>query len=91
MNEITTIIIISGIASFFLLLISKWGIPDKVYRYEHTPKLIQELVRCDFCMCFWSCLMISLFFNIGYSIDGVIDHILIVFISTVFTRKLIQR
>lgn len=44
-------------ATFIILLITKWGIREKVQIYG--PKLISDMFNCDFCLSFWICFVLS--------------------------------
>lgn len=52
------IVIVALVAAFTVLLISRIGLRDFII--THSPKLISELFSCDFCLCFWIGLTITL-------------------------------
>ena len=52
------IIIISLTAAFVILFITKIGIRN--WLAERSPKLIYEMLNCDFCLSFWVGLAITL-------------------------------
>lgn len=49
-------------ASFFILLIERLGIRENVQ--TRAPKLISDMFRCDFCLSFWVCVVLSVIFYI---------------------------
>lgn len=46
------------LAAFFLLLAYKWGVVE--YLQVHGSKLVSEMARCDFCMSWWLCVILTL-------------------------------
>lgn len=59
LDALLTIATIVALASaFFILFISKIGLRDKVIL--HAPKLISCMFECDFCLSFWTALVISM-------------------------------
>jgi hypothetical protein len=62
-NGLLAIVTVVALASaFFILLISKIGLRDKVIL--RAPKLISQMFECDFCLSFWVALVISILFSI---------------------------
>ena len=57
---ITEMILLALCASFIILLITKFGWREKVQIYG--PKLISGMFNCDFCISFWTCLVLSVLF-----------------------------
>lgn len=49
--------IVALASAFFILFIGKIGLRDKVIL--HAPKLISQMFGCDFCLSFWTALVIS--------------------------------
>jgi hypothetical protein len=54
---ITEMILLALYASFIILLITKFGWREKVQIYG--PKLISDMFNCDFCISFWTCVVLS--------------------------------
>lgn len=54
---LTTATIVALASAFFILFIGKIGLRDKVIL--HAPKLISRMFECDFCLSFWTALVIS--------------------------------
>lgn len=52
------IVIVALITAFTVLLISKLGLRD--YIIIKGPKKVSQLFSCDFCLCFWVGLTITL-------------------------------
>lgn len=52
------IVIVALIAAFTVLLISKIGLRDFII--IKGPKKVSQLFSCDFCLCFWVGLTITL-------------------------------
>lgn len=57
MSVLHQIIIVALITTFIVLLISKIGLRDFIIM--RSPKLISKLFSCDFCLCFWTSVLIS--------------------------------
>lgn len=51
------IFIIALISAFIILLITKIGLRDSVI--EHGPKLISRMFNCDFCLSFWTSVLVT--------------------------------
>lgn len=51
------IFIIALISAFTILLITKIGLRDFVI--EHGPKLISRMFDCDFCLSFWTSVLVT--------------------------------
>ena len=58
MPALHQIVIVALIAAFTILFISRIGLRDFIIM--HSPKPISELFSCDFCLCFWIGLTITL-------------------------------
>ena len=87
MSEIHFIVItlqIALVTAFFILLIGKLGIRDKVI--AKAPKLISQLFDCDFCLSFWTALILAIILAIFFSEYYII---FIPIISAPITRILI--
>lgn len=53
---------VAMVATFGIQLMTKMGIRDEVI--AKAPKLISKAFECDFCLCWWTCLAISLLISI---------------------------
>lgn len=78
------LIYISLASAFIILLIGKIGIRDGII--ARAPKLISQLFDCDFCLSFWTSLILAIILAIFF---GEMSIILIPIISTPITRILI--
>ena len=58
MSILHQVIIIALMTAFIVLLIGKLGIRD--YIIIRGPKKVSQLFSCDFCLCFWVGLTITL-------------------------------
>lgn len=54
---LTHVIIIALISAFVILFITKVGLRDSVI--EHGPKLISRMFNCDFCLSFWTSVLVT--------------------------------
>lgn len=45
-------------ASFAITLLNKWGLRESVI--VRAPKLLSDMFSCDFCLCFWASVLLSL-------------------------------
>ena len=52
--------IVASIAAFLLLAAYKMGIVE--YLQVHGNKLVSEMAHCDFCMCWWLSVAVSVVF-----------------------------
>ena len=71
-------------AAFVILLIGKLGIRDRVI--AKAPKLISQLFDCDFCLSFWTSVILAAILAIFFS---ELSILFIPIISTPITRILI--
>lgn len=78
------IILTAFLAAFIILFIDKIGLRDKII--QEAPKLISELFSCDFCLSFWTAVLITVFV---VSISGNSMLCFIPLFSTPLTRILI--
>ena len=81
---LSALIYIALVAAFIILLIGKLGIRDSII--ARAPKLISQLFDCDFCLSFWTSLILAIFLAIFFREMSII---LIPIISTPITRILI--
>lgn len=63
MLQINTLYIVALIATFLILLIRRIGLADKIVERSKV-KLISELFSCDYCLSFWTSLIISAFYAV---------------------------
>lgn len=57
---LTYVVIISLISAFVILFITKTGY--RTWLSERAPKLIYEMLNCDFCLSFWISVVVTLAF-----------------------------
>lgn len=81
---LSALIYIALAAAFAILLIGKIGIRDGII--ARAPKLISQLFDCDFCLSFWTSLILAIILAIFFNEMSII---LIPIISTPITRILI--
>lgn len=79
-----TALAVACVAAFLLLLAYKWGIVE--WLTVHGNDIVSEMAHCDFCMCWWLCVILSLLVVI---ITNEASALLIALISTPIARKLI--
>lgn len=62
MLEVT--VIVALFAAFLVLFISRFEVRQDVSIREwlqtRSPRLVADMLRCDFCLCWWVCLALSL-------------------------------
>lgn len=75
---------ISLAAAFVILFIGKTGIRDSII--AEAPELISKLFGCDFCLSFWTSLILAIILAIFFREMSII---LVSIISTPITRILI--
>nr|DAJ06087.1 MAG TPA: Protein of unknown function (DUF1360) [Caudoviricetes sp.] len=78
------LIYISLASAFIILLIGKIGIRDGII--ARAPKLISQLFDCDFCLSFWTSLILAVILAIFFREMNIL---FIPIISTPITRILI--
>ena len=71
-------------AAFAIMLIGKLGIRDSII--AKAPKLISQLFDCDFCLSFWTSLILAVILAIFFNEFSIL---LIPIVSTPITRILI--
>ena len=81
---LSALIYIALAAAFVILLIEKLGVRDEII--ARAPKLISQLFDCDFCLSFWTALILAIILAIFFNKMSII---LIPIISTPITRILI--
>lgn len=75
---------VASISAFFILLLGKTGLRDKIIL--KAPVLISKLFDCDFCLSFWTSLILAAILAI---ILGEPRLIIIPTVSTPLTRILL--
>lgn len=75
---------ISLTAAFFILLIGKMGLRDEII--ARAPKLISEMFSCDFCLSFWTSLVLAIAMAIVLGDTGIL---IIPILSTPIIRVLL--
>ena len=81
---LSALIYIALAAAFAILLIGKLGVRDEII--IRAPKLIFQLFDCDFCLSFWTSLILAIILAIFFNEMSII---FIPIISTPITRILI--
>lgn len=81
---LSALIYIALAAAFDILLIGKLGVRDEII--TRAPKLISQLFACDFCLSFWTSLILAIILAIFFNEMSII---FIPIISTPITRILI--
>lgn len=81
---LSALIYISSSAAFAILFAERLGIRDKIV--AEAPKLISQLFECDFCLSFWTSLILAIILAI---IFNEISIIFIPIVSTPITRILL--
>lgn len=70
-------------AAFALLLLKKWGVVE--YLQVHGSELISQMAGCDFCLSWWTCLIVSVIAAVIFENPF---HIFAAVLATPITRKL---
>ena len=81
---LSALIYIALAAAFIILLIGKLGIRDSII--VKAPKLISQLFDCDFCLSFWTSVILAVILAIFFREMNIL---FIPIISTPITRILI--
>ena len=80
-------IVVALIAAFVILFLSKTGLRTKFRDYNDKLgiQLVADMLDCDFCLSFWTCLLITTsLWTIGWEL-----HILVIFCAPPITRYLL--
>lgn len=72
------------VSAFIILLIGKLGVRDNII--ARAPKLISRLFECDFCLSFWTSLILAIILAIFFR---EMSALFIPIISTPITRFLL--
>lgn len=81
---LSALIYISSSAAFAILFVERLGIRDKIV--AEAPKLISQLFECDFCLSFWTSLILAIILAIIFNEMSII---FIPIVSTPITRILL--
>lgn len=81
---LSALIYISLSAAFAILFAERLGIRDKIV--AKAPKLISQLFECDFCLSFWTSLILAIILAIIFNEMSII---FIPIVSTPITRILL--
>lgn len=79
-----SIILIALASAFVLTLAYKWGVIE--WMQVHGDKIISQMANCDFCLSFWSNVIVCMV--VMLVVDDVIIGLAPLF-STMITRKLL--
>ena len=87
MSAIYQTIVVALIATFVILLLGKTGLRTKLRDFsdEQGVSLIADMLDCDFCLSFWTCLFIA----IGFWDACWEPHLLVIFCAPPITRYLL--
>lgn len=81
---LSALIYIALAAAFAILFAERLGIRDKIV--AEAPKLISQLFECDFCLSFWTSLILAIILAIIFNEMSII---FIPIVSTPITRILL--
>ena len=81
---LSALIYISSSAAFAILFAERLGVRDKIV--AEAPKLISQLFECDFCLSFWTSLILAIILAIIFNEMSII---FIPIVSTPITRILL--
>lgn len=79
-----SIILIALASAFVLTLAYKWGVIE--WMQVHGDKIISQMANCDFCLSFWSNVIVCMV--VMFFVDDVTVGLAPLF-STMITRKLL--
>lgn len=79
-----SIILIALASAFVLTLAYKWGVIE--WMQVHGDKIISQMANCDFCLSFWSNVIVCMV--VMFFVDDVTIGLAPLF-STMITRKLL--
>lgn len=67
MPEIYTIIEVALVAAFIILFLGKTGLREKARNMcdKHGLTLIADMLDCDFCLSFWTCVGLTIIYAIA--------------------------
>lgn len=56
MGMFENVVLVALAAAFIVVLVKKWGIAE--WMQVHGDRYMYRLFSCDFCMSFWTCVLI---------------------------------
>lgn len=83
-SYINQIIIVALLAAFVLILAKKWGLVERIQ--IHGNEFFSKMAHCDFCISWWVNVLITIFV---FAVTLDYEVIVIPFLSTIITRKLL--
>lgn len=87
MSTVYQAIVIALMAAFIILFLGKTGLRTKLRDFSDRLgiSLVADMLDCDFCLSFWTCLVIAMFlWAFGYKPD-----FLVLFCAPPITRYLL--
>lgn len=82
---IGVVLCVAGLAAFVVMFITKVGLRD--YFVANASKLVSQMFSCDFCFCWWTCLVLSI---VAAILTQTWVSALAAFVATPIARRLIQ-
>lgn len=85
MSEVYKIIEIALFSAFIILFLGRTGLREKIRNYHDKigAKIVADMFDCDFCLSFWTCLVIV---TIAIAFTGDKTWYIAVFCSPPLTR-----
>lgn len=78
--------LLSGtLSAFIVILMHKWGLVELMQ--TRGPRLLSEMARCDFCLSFWTSLVLA---AIACMVSGRPEALALPVFSCVISRYLLQ-
>lgn len=87
MQTFYQIVIVALVAAFIILVLGKTGLRDKIRDYcdKVGIPVVAEMLECDFCLSFWTCVFVALcFWALAWE-----PHLLVIFCAPPITRYLL--
>lgn len=82
---IGVVLCVAGLAAFIIMFITKVGLRD--YFVANASKLVSQMFSCDFCLCWWTCLVLSI---VAAVLTQTWVGVLAALVATPIARRLIQ-
>lgn len=60
---VTIVVLVALLASFLVLLLTKWGVVE--WMQVHGDTMLSKMASCSFCLSFWMCLLLTLVVVLG--------------------------
>lgn len=83
---IIIVVLVALLASFLVLLLTKWGVVE--WMQVHGDTMLSKMASCSFCLSFWACVLCALVFVLAY--DDV-RYVFVPFFAAPLTRNLVTR